>query len=69
MKAEVILSALDRIRDTVTACTDSNGEIPVGPVRMEIVLEFCQTEINKMIQSAKCRFCNTRLNHTKTIWR
>ena len=53
MKAEVILSALDRIRDTVTACTDSNGEIPVGPVRMEIVLEFCQTEINKMIQSAK----------------
>ncbi len=53
MKAEVVLSALDQIRDTVMAYTDFNGEIPVDPVRMEIVLESCRTEINKMIQVTK----------------
>ena len=53
MKADIILSALDQIRDIVTANTDSYGEIRADPVRMEIVLEFCQTEICKMIQNAK----------------
>ena len=53
MKAEQVLYALDQMKELVEKHTDSSGELAADPVRIKIVLEFCYTEINRMIDESK----------------
>ena len=53
MKAKEFLCSLDQIKQMVQEHTDSEGEFPADPIRMKIILEFCQTEIKQMIDETK----------------